>query len=87
MELAAAELEAVQSRLLALETEKNSLAARLEASRQEAAASSEVSQAGAAGRVEASTHRHCGSTCGGNIWYTFSSRLSVWYQPESDCFG
>lgn len=42
MDFAAAELEAVQSRLLALEAEKNSLAARLEANRQEAAASSEV---------------------------------------------
>jgi hypothetical protein len=42
MDFAAAELEAVQSRFLALEAEKNSLAARLEANRQEAAASSEV---------------------------------------------
>lgn len=42
MEFAAAELEAVQSRLLALETERNSLAARLETNRQEAAAGSEV---------------------------------------------
>jgi hypothetical protein len=42
MELAAAELEAVQSRLLALEAEKANLASRLEANRQEAAASSEV---------------------------------------------
>jgi len=42
MELAAAELEAVQSRLLSLEAEKNTLAAKLEANRQEAAASSEV---------------------------------------------
>lgn len=45
MDFAAAELEAVQSQLLALEAEKNSLAARLEASRQEAAASSEVGRA------------------------------------------
>jgi hypothetical protein len=42
MDFAAAELEAVQSRLFALEAEKNSLAARLEANRQEAAASTEV---------------------------------------------
>lgn len=42
MELAAAEMEAVQSRLLALEAEKNSLAAKLEANRAEAAAGSEV---------------------------------------------
>jgi hypothetical protein len=42
MELAAAELEAVQSRLLALEAEKASLASRLEANRQEAAAGIEV---------------------------------------------
>lgn len=41
MDFAAAELEAVQSRLFALEAEKNSLAARLEANRQEAAASTE----------------------------------------------
>lgn len=46
MDFAAAELEAVQSRLFALEAEKNSLAARLEANRQEAAASSEVGQGG-----------------------------------------
>lgn len=46
MEFAAAELEAVQSRLLSLEAEKNSLAARLEANRQEAASSNEVRQTG-----------------------------------------
>lgn len=38
VELAAAELEAVQSRLLALEAQKDNLQAKLEASRQDAAA-------------------------------------------------
>lgn len=75
MDFAAAELEAVQSRLFALEAEKNSLAARLEANRQEAAASSEVGQ----GRQGTVAPHHLPSRAGSVVCLVWLARPMQWW--------